>query len=439
MALRKIGEGVTDSNGRCIISYTGTGAGLLQLKGQCADGDSIVQSRICEVLDTLLYDTGIDSLHNIWTGNTSNLTRSNEYSTLAESEEGVAVVINTVLPKGLWVLEMKVKRDGGSTNWNITIMNGNTAVFGVATPTNDVWSDIKIVYDGAKIYCLANGSLTPLKTQNAVLDDALTYHLRIQTPQTITYVDFKDLTILRNDVDSIAISATKGIIQTDETTILSGRLYESGVLVKNTSLDIYKNNVKLGTVQTDNNGVASYTYTGVNGGLCEFTFKVGRIQSEIYETIDGTFKDIGTSSDHNDSWTFVSSTIDRTRAESYTTLTRKADSSSFGYVVKVLGLTDFAIEFDMQFNQSPSASNVWIMSFRESSTTKLRIEYSLLDFSDTEWHHLKFEGNSQSIAYYLDGVKVRDMTPSGTIDRFQFECRDLGFELNYKNFVIYPI
>ena len=53
MALRKIGEGVTDSNGRCIISYTGTGAGLLQLKGQCADGDSIIQSEPYSVWDTI--------------------------------------------------------------------------------------------------------------------------------------------------------------------------------------------------------------------------------------------------------------------------------------------------------------------------------------------------------------------------------------------------
>ena len=163
------------------------------------------------------------------------------------------------------------------------------------------------------------------------------------------------------------------------------------------------------------------------------------VLSEIYAITDGTFKDIGTSSDHNDSWTTVSSTIDRTRAESYTTLTRKADSSSFGYLSKTFGLTDFVIEFDIQFNQSPSASNVWIMSFREGSTTRQAIVYSTLAFSDTEWHHIKFKGNSQSIAYYLDGVKVSDLTPNGTFDRFQFECRDLGFELNYKNFVIYPI
>ena len=65
MALRKIGEGVTDSNGRCIIPYTGTGAGLLQLKGQCADGDSIIQSGTCEVLDTIFYDDGTSS-ESIW-------------------------------------------------------------------------------------------------------------------------------------------------------------------------------------------------------------------------------------------------------------------------------------------------------------------------------------------------------------------------------------
>lgn len=199
----------------------------------------------------------------------------------------------------------------------------------------------------------------------------------------------------------------------------------------------------IGTGTSNSEGVAECTFTGTGSGkhniLAEASVGSRIISSEIYETIDGTFKDIGTSSDHNDSWTNVSSAIDRTRAESYTTLTRKADSSSFGYLSKTLGLTDFAIEFDIQFNQSPSASNVWIMSFRESSTTKQAIVYSTLAFSDTGWHHLKFEGNSQSIAYYLDGVKVSDLTPTGTIDRFQFECRDLGFELNYKNFVIYPI
>ena len=58
MALRKISEGVTDSNGRCIIPYTGTGAGLLQLKGQCADGDSIIQTETYSIIDGLFYQEG---------------------------------------------------------------------------------------------------------------------------------------------------------------------------------------------------------------------------------------------------------------------------------------------------------------------------------------------------------------------------------------------
>ena len=433
-----IGIGTTDASGvaRCNTDYTGTGKGKVDMVASLDNPivEGSLQSEIYEVLDTLLYDTGIDPSHNIWTGNTSNLTRSNEYSTLAESEEGVAVAINTVLPKGLWVLEMKVKRDGGSTNWNITIMNGNTAIFGVATPTNDVWSDIKIVYDGAKIYCLVNGSLTPLKTQDAVLDDALTYHLRIQTPQTITYVDFKDLTVLRNDVDSITISATKGIIQTDETTILSGSLYESGVLVKNTSLDIYKNNVKLGTVQTDNNGVASYTYTGVGGGLCEFTFKVGRIQSETYGVIDGTFKDIGTSTDYT-AWRNSDFTGDNLQRNSeYTTLIPQDTFDECDIVVS----NDFCIEFDVNITFT---TNNAIFRFNQNRWNgKGSLTTTQLGLSANVWSHVKLSKTSNTVAVIVDGETKTPITLSDTIDTFMIVLNYEGISnLKYKNFCVYPI
>jgi hypothetical protein len=96
----------------------------------------------------------------------------------------------------------------------------------------------------------------------------------------------------------------------------------------------------IGTGTTNAQGVAicSNNYVGTGKGEVDFIASTdnpiveGSLQSVPSSVIDGIFRDGGTSSDHNDSWTNVSSNIDRTRAESYTTLTRKADSSSFGYL-----------------------------------------------------------------------------------------------------------
>ena len=52
MALRKIGEGITDANGRFVMSYTGTGAGKLQLVAKYGE----VLSQTYEVIDCIYYD-----------------------------------------------------------------------------------------------------------------------------------------------------------------------------------------------------------------------------------------------------------------------------------------------------------------------------------------------------------------------------------------------
>ena len=308
MVYKYLGWGITNENGVAKLdhdaqgqeiehSYTGTGAGeidvLASLDNPIVDG-SIVSGTL-PVLDTLLYDTGTDATHNIWTGDTSNLTRNSEYSRLEESASPTPTSINTVMPAGLWVLTMSIKRDGHYTNWNINILNNNVSVFGCATPTNDVWTDITLVYDGSFIYYFENGSTTPTKKTSVMLDETKNTVLRLQTPQNITHIDFKDLIVLREEMSNISIGSTTPIIQSGSTAIIKGSLYESGLLVQNATLDVYKNGTKVGTASTGDSGVASYTYTGVADGEVEFQFRYGSILSGIFVIKDAFYLDNATS------------------------------------------------------------------------------------------------------------------------------------------------
>ena len=58
MALRKIGEAVTGTNGKCVIPYTGVGVGRLQMRGQYEEDGRVIQSETFVVLDTLFYEDG---------------------------------------------------------------------------------------------------------------------------------------------------------------------------------------------------------------------------------------------------------------------------------------------------------------------------------------------------------------------------------------------
>ena len=97
---RYLGSALTNANGVATFDYEGTGAGeidvIASLDKPITDG-SIV-SETLPVLDTLLYDTGTDPNHNIWTGDTSNLTRNSEYSRLEESATPTPTATKTPTP-----------------------------------------------------------------------------------------------------------------------------------------------------------------------------------------------------------------------------------------------------------------------------------------------------------------------------------------------------
>lgn len=73
MTYRKIGETVTDENGRAVINYSGTGAGLVELIAETTIDGSIIQSEIYSLIDCGFYDDGITSTSNGFIFNTTDI------------------------------------------------------------------------------------------------------------------------------------------------------------------------------------------------------------------------------------------------------------------------------------------------------------------------------------------------------------------------------
>ena len=449
-----LGYGVTNENGVAKLeynsegqkrdhSYTGVGAGEIDVIASTDNpitSGSIV-SETFSVMDTLLYDTGTDPSHNIWTGSTSNLTRGSEYSRLEESTIGTPVQINTVMPTGLWVLTMSIKRDGHSTNWDLTILNNNVSVFGCATPTNDVWTDITLVYDGSFIYYFENGSTTPTKKTSVMLDDTKNTVLRLQTPQDITYLDFKDLIVLREGKSAISIGSTTPIIQSGSTATINGSLYESGLIVKNATLDVYKNGTKVGTASTGDSGVASYTYTGVADGEVEFQFKYGSIVSETYSILDCIKYDKGILDDPqtNDIYDTRDANSLLTRTSEYSKLTEVTTGTN-----ALLWISSLPSEctVDFEFMQVDGLHSSHLIRVHNNNSYKASFSLSSLGYYSLivgQWIKLRLTitDGSATLTSLDDTSKTKTNTFSGTGNRWSIITTDGNTEIHIRNVEVY--
>lgn len=140
MVRRKIGEALTDANGVASITYTGVGAGKLQLIAKCGE----IESEIRNIYDCLLYDAGISSNYNnsawINTGsNAVNRSRGTSYTTISKQTEASAALtyINRALVDGD-TIEMDVYVDGEENSKFIDFRVGSSGKINVYTNHADV-------------------------------------------------------------------------------------------------------------------------------------------------------------------------------------------------------------------------------------------------------------------------------------------------------------
>lgn len=186
---------------------------------------------------------------------------------------------------------------------------------------------------------------------------------------------------------------------------------------------------------TGDDGVACVQYSCTGSGLREFYATSGTFVSEIYEVLDVTFKDIGTSTDYS-AWTNSDFTGDALqRNDEYTTLIPQDN-----YDQQDLSITtDCCVEFDVNITYT---SSVYFLRFRNGRWTGVNADFGLqdLDIISGQWHHLKFLVTSNKVTPIVDGVTKTAKIPNGTMNMVVIILNNEGqSNLKYKNFVVYPI
>ena len=236
----------------------------------------------------------------------------------------------------------------------------------------------------------------------------------------------------------LTLTGDKSVIQKTETATITALLECDGLPVYNERLSYSVKHgstvLDSGSVTTDSNGEASISYTGTGVGDVDVIVSYGTLLQETYEIIDATFYDKGTLSE-NQNWSSVSSTATLTRLAEYSSLVRKSDSSSFGYMLLNYNLSDYVVELDAKF----ISTNQLVMTFRNADSTCYPINLNTLKISDTNWHTIRFEVKGLNVDVYIDHIKKNSFSLSNTASRFQLEVRDVNYELDFKNFKIYPI
>lgn len=143
MALRKIGEAVTGTNGKCVIPYAGVGVGRLQMIGQYEEDGRVIQSEIYEVEDCKFLDTfTTDTSNNYFLGGGS-----------LSISDGVFHYTGSGTDSNNY---FNIK---GAVTPNINLFKGNTAIFkaDVSNLPNGVTARVLI-------YQTVNGSTLPTYT-----------------------------------------------------------------------------------------------------------------------------------------------------------------------------------------------------------------------------------------------------------------------------------
>ena len=197
MSRTLIGTAVTDANGRCSITYTGTGAGKLQLVAKQGN----FESNTIELMDYLFFSKDITDWINI--SNRISATRSGRQITLSNSNSsnGFFLANKTGTTSGNytnaedWETGITIECDIISYNGGIRFLlmdysnnvDNGYDFSGLGITSN---SHLKIVVanDGTAQYTVDDG--TPKNRAN-VLIDTFYVGFRVPTDATLSFENFK--------------------------------------------------------------------------------------------------------------------------------------------------------------------------------------------------------------------------------------------------------
>ena len=198
MARRLIGTGTTDSNGKVSVTYTGTGAGKLQLVAESGS----LQSEIYGLIDAVLRDGGVtgDKNTNAFAYNTTYITVTTDSTgTTVENIESTSgnfraftsrnPTDNSYLWNGDFAIEFDIISSSSSNRIQLYVDNSNLISRTVEELGISNGGHLKIEYkDGVASYYVNNED-TPNYTRTLALSN---YNIRVFLPSisTFTYKNF---------------------------------------------------------------------------------------------------------------------------------------------------------------------------------------------------------------------------------------------------------
>lgn len=327
------------------------------------------------------------------------------------------------------------------TKSEITILlNGKVdKIDGKQLSTNDFTNALKNKLENQVLtqhQSLAN-YIQKSQTQGLVKNDGTidtNEYLTIETmPKPFNYGFIDSDLVLHIMYIGTDISVTKTIMQNGEnnpiTVIVSD---EKGNLLEDMPVEFYIDGVKVGqTINTNSNGVASYTYQGNGFGKIEVQVKIGSFVSGTF-IVDDTYKyDLATITKHTDFWTKVYGDEEFTRGAEYSTLSEGTTGSAS--IRTILPFNEWEVVFDAK---NDNATSEWIVGLYQYGVGVTGVGLGVID----TWTNIRLVYDGTNVKIYKNGEYW--LTRELTFDKiapvyFQFQTPGTVTTVDFKNFKVY--
>ena len=200
MTKRLIGTGTTDATGKVSITYTGVGAGKLQITAEAAG----LTSDTYELIDAITMDKGTSSnYNNIWLDNAdTTLTRYAEYSEITEAGSSSALLRlgGNYNVSDIGTIEFDFQQVDGATSYSPCYIRSKTGGTNVGSfnlnnlgESVGTWTHIKIVFNGGIATVYSDAQTTGYSISLSTTYDS--YSFAFSTPGSMTSLLFKNFVV----------------------------------------------------------------------------------------------------------------------------------------------------------------------------------------------------------------------------------------------------
>lgn len=188
---RLIGTGTTDSQGQVAITYTGTGAGKLQVMAECGD----LQSETYTLYDVLFKDIGTAEDYTAWTYLSNvTLTRSDAETSITQtsSSSGASQYLTLPLTDNFCIeTDLSLSATYVTSYTLFSFRQGTSAKGSIPYTrlglTDDEYGHVKLTVQGTNVDITVDGTS---KTPITLTDTINRFYLGVNNGVTLKYKNF---------------------------------------------------------------------------------------------------------------------------------------------------------------------------------------------------------------------------------------------------------